>query len=94
MSLLLNVLGHHRKEQILRTYVLTVADKQGAKHTVQAIGVDHIIEVTHAPKVKKVIALFPVTEQEQAGAFDRPHGTVHLLLVMESRSLHSKDGRE
>ena len=27
-------------------------------------------------------------------AFDRPHGTVQLLLRMELHSLHSKDGRE
>ena len=43
------VLGHHCKEQRLRTYVLTVAEKHGAKHTVQAIGVDNITEVTNSP---------------------------------------------
>ena len=85
----LKVLGHRRKEQRLCTYGIGITDKHGARHTVQVIGVDNITEVEQA---KELITLFPGTGQMQARAFDRPLGTVHLPLGMESCSLHSKDG--
>ena len=93
-SLSLKVLDHRRKEQRLHTYVLVITDRHRARHTVQAIGMDNITEVEHSPKVKEWIKLLPGVGQKQMRAFDRPHGTVQLLLRMELHSLHSKDGRE
>ena len=57
-------------------------------------GEESIKEVEQAPKVKELIKLFLGAGQKQPRTFDRPHGTLQLLLGIESRSLHSKDGCE
>ena len=50
--------------------------------------------VKRAPEVEQLVKLFPGAGQWQVRAFSRPHGTVHRLLGMASRFLHSRDGRE
>ena len=92
--LLLKVLGHRHEERRLQDYVLSITDMYGKKHLIQAVGVNKITEVERAPKIRDLVRMFPGAGKEQARVFNRPYGTVHLLLGMASRSQYSRDGRK
>ena len=55
---------------------------------------DTITEVERAPKFRYLIRMFLTAGQEQARAFNRPYGTVHLLIGRALHTLHSRDGCE
>ena len=85
------VLGHRNEARRSQVCNLNVTDMRGNRHFIHALGVDEITQVEKAPKVRSLVATFPGAGQNQARAFNRPYGTIHLLLVMASCSLHSKD---
>ena len=67
---------------------------RGNRYLIQAVGMDKINQVEKAPKARSLVKMFPGAGQDQARAFNRPYGTVHLPLGMASCSLKSRDGRK
>ena len=92
VSLSLKVLGHRNEARRLQVYNLNITDTFDNRHLIQMVSVDEIRQIRKAQKVWSLVALFPGAGQIQDNAFNRPHGTVHLLLGMASRSLHSRVG--
>ena len=92
LHLKLKVLGGKLIIQDTRDYSLTLRDMQVIWHNMKAAGVDCIAEVKRAPKVKHLSSMFPDAEAVAARAFSRPYGSMHVVLGMESRSLHCRGG--
>ena len=85
-----------RQQKIHQTkaYRFDLTDAQGTKHEVRAVGMDSKAVVEETREVKDLVNLFPGAVNKAKLAFNRPHGTVNMLIGMATRSLHCKDGLE
>ena len=92
LALSLEVLGNKMVNQDTREYSLIINDMHWTRHSVTALGLESIAGVKHAPDVKILSRMFPNSNKDIIKAFDRPHGNVDVMLGMESRSLHFRDG--
>ena len=93
-TLYIRVIDEEYREKQTSTYKLSLVDRFGLEHEVEAIGMNSLTEVLPLPEVSKLAHLFPEAPDDAAAAFSRPSGTVSFMLGMRDRRLHSTDGFE
>jgi len=89
ISVSIKVVDGQYEEESTMLYQLALEDSAGARHVVEAIGMNSLTEVAPAPHVSSLAHLFPEMPPQAAAAFTRPHGRVDVMLGMRDRQLHA-----
>ena len=89
IRLFIKVVDGNFKEEATMVYQLALEDSAGARHVVDAIGMNSLTEVAPAPHVSSLASLFPKMPPQAAAAVSRPHGKVAVMLGMRDRQLHA-----
>ena len=73
----LKATGYPVRFKTTKLYKLTLTDRQGKLHEIQAIGIDSITDLPQQPGIQNLRRLFPQAPEE---AFNHPTGEVDLLI--------------
>ena len=85
------VVGHPRVLRQTTLYTFTMVDNNGAKHTIQAYGIDQITDDTVMLDLDGVKQVFPGAPRE---VYTRPDGPVHILIGNMYKHIHPCGGED
>ena len=87
----MSVIGEQYCRKRTRMYRVSVIDKMGKPHLINALGVQAITDAMICPNLGEARRLFPSAPQ---AVFRRAEGPVEILLSMTERHLHANGGEQ